>query len=135
MSGFLLDTNVLFELIKPKPHGNVRRWIEETDESILFLSVLTLGRLETALCASARDRAGDGWNHGCKWTYARAFKAGSCSSTKGSRTDGERFQRLLRPKASRSPWLTASSPQPRCTTTSLLSPGTARMWLGPAFRP
>jgi predicted nucleic acid-binding protein len=44
MSGFLLDTNFLSELIKPKPDGNVRRWIEETDESILFLSVLTLGR-------------------------------------------------------------------------------------------
>ncbi|MEO8371509.1 MAG: type II toxin-antitoxin system VapC family toxin [Candidatus Solibacter sp.] len=45
MSGFLLDTNVVSELIKPKPDENVVRWIEETDESILFLSVLTLGEI------------------------------------------------------------------------------------------
>jgi toxin FitB len=49
MSGFLLDTNVLSELIKPKPDGNVLRWIEETDESILFLSVLTLGEIRNGI--------------------------------------------------------------------------------------
>ena len=45
MSGFLLDTNVISELVKPKPDDRVRRWIEETDESILFLTVLTLGEI------------------------------------------------------------------------------------------
>ena len=45
MSGFLLDTNVVSELIKPKPDENVVRWVEQTDESILFLSVLTLGEI------------------------------------------------------------------------------------------
>jgi toxin FitB len=49
VSGFLLDTNVVSELIKPKPDGNVRRWIEETDESILFLSVLTLGEIRNGI--------------------------------------------------------------------------------------
>lgn len=45
MTGFLLDTNVISELVKPKPDDRVRRWIEETDESILFLTVLTLGEI------------------------------------------------------------------------------------------
>jgi len=45
VTGFLLDTNVISELVKPKPDDRVRRWIEETDESILFLSVLTLGEI------------------------------------------------------------------------------------------
>lgn len=45
MSGFLLDTNVVSELITPKPDRNVIRWVEETDESILFLSVLTLSEI------------------------------------------------------------------------------------------
>lgn len=45
MSGFLLDTNVVSELIRPTPDDNVIRWVEETDESILFLSVLTLGEI------------------------------------------------------------------------------------------
>ena len=45
MSGFLLGTNVVSELIRPKPDNNVLRWVDETDESILFLSVLTLGEI------------------------------------------------------------------------------------------
>ncbi len=49
MNGFLLDTNVISELIKPKPDANVVRWIEETDESILFLSVLTLGEIRDGI--------------------------------------------------------------------------------------
>ena len=49
MSGFLLDTNVLSELIKPKPDDNVLRWIEETDESLLSLSVLTLGEIRKGI--------------------------------------------------------------------------------------
>ena len=49
MNGFLLDSNVISELIKPKPDANVVRWIEETDESILFLSVLTLGEVRNGI--------------------------------------------------------------------------------------
>lgn len=49
MSGFLLDTNVISELIKPEPHGNVVSWINDTDESILFLSVLTLGEIRNGI--------------------------------------------------------------------------------------
>jgi predicted nucleic acid-binding protein len=49
VTGFLLDTNVIFELIRPEPDDQVRRWIEETDESILFLSVLTLGEIRNGV--------------------------------------------------------------------------------------
>ena len=49
MSGFLLDTNVVSELVKPKPDANVVRWVEETDESILFLIVLTLGEIRIGI--------------------------------------------------------------------------------------
>ncbi len=49
MSGFLLDTNVISELVRPKPDDQVLRWIEETDESILFLSVLTLGEIRNGV--------------------------------------------------------------------------------------
>lgn len=45
MNGFLLDTNVISELVKPEPDANVVRWIEETDESLLFLSVITIGEI------------------------------------------------------------------------------------------
>ena len=49
MSGFLLDTNVVSELVRPKPDDKVLRWVEETDESILFLSVLTLGEIRNGV--------------------------------------------------------------------------------------
>lgn len=49
MSGFLLDTNVISEVTRPKPNANVARWLEATDESGLFLSVLTLGEIRNGV--------------------------------------------------------------------------------------
>ena len=49
MSGFLLDTNVVSELVSPKPNDKVLRWVEQTDESILFLSALTLGEIRNGV--------------------------------------------------------------------------------------
>lgn len=49
MNGFLLDTNVISELVRREPDANVVRWIEETDESILFLSVITIGEIRNGV--------------------------------------------------------------------------------------
>ena len=43
MSGFLLDTNVISELVRPRPEPKVKTWIDATNENLLYLSVLTLG--------------------------------------------------------------------------------------------
>ena len=56
MSGFLLDTNVVSELVKPKPYPNVVQWMEATDENLLYLSVLTLGEIRKGI-ASLPDGA------------------------------------------------------------------------------
>jgi len=53
VSGFLLDTNVVSELIKAKPEPRVAAWIEATDESLLYLSVLTLGEIRKGVVALA----------------------------------------------------------------------------------
>jgi len=45
MSGFLLDTNCISELVRSKPEPRVLQWIEAADESLLYLSVLTLGEI------------------------------------------------------------------------------------------
>jgi toxin FitB len=45
VNGFLLDTNVISELAKPRPDANVVAWISSIDESLLCLSVLTLGEI------------------------------------------------------------------------------------------
>jgi len=49
VSGFLIDTNVISELIKPRPDPKVRNWIDATDESLLFLSVLTVGEIRKGI--------------------------------------------------------------------------------------
>jgi len=56
VSGFLLDTNIISELVKPKPEANVTEWIENTDESLLYLSVLTLGEIRRGIAALPQSR-------------------------------------------------------------------------------
>ena len=51
MSGFLLDTNVVSELVKPRPAPGVTGWIDATDELLLHLSVLTLGEIRQGIAA------------------------------------------------------------------------------------
>ena len=45
MSGFLLDTNCISELIRSNPEPRVMDWMRAADESLLYLSVLTLGEI------------------------------------------------------------------------------------------
>lgn len=42
---YLLDTNVISEVVRPKPNANVIKWLKNTDDSSLFISVLTLGEV------------------------------------------------------------------------------------------
>jgi predicted nucleic acid-binding protein len=46
---YLLDTNVVSELRKPKPHGAVLAWFSGMDESRLFLSAVTLGEIQAGI--------------------------------------------------------------------------------------
>jgi toxin FitB len=64
MSGFLLDTNCISELIRPEPDLRLLSWIEAADEDLLYLSVLTLGEIRkgiTALPASKRRVRLESW--------------------------------------------------------------------------
>ncbi len=58
MSGFLLDTNIISELRTPRPEPRVLAWMEAADESLLYLSVLTLGEIRrgAALLAQGKRR-------------------------------------------------------------------------------
>ena len=67
MSGFLLDTNVISELVRPRPDPHVAQWLDSTDEELLFLSVLTLGEIRkgiTTLTDPARKMKLEGWLSG-----------------------------------------------------------------------
>jgi toxin FitB len=49
VSGFLLDTNVVSELMKTRPNRHVSAWVESTAESLLYLSVLTIGEVRKGI--------------------------------------------------------------------------------------
>jgi toxin FitB len=46
---YLLDTNVVSELRKPRPHGAVVAWVNDQQEEQLFLSAVTLGVLQAGI--------------------------------------------------------------------------------------
>lgn len=46
---YLLDTNVVSELRKPRPHGAVVAWIDRTPDEDLHLSAVTLGELQAGV--------------------------------------------------------------------------------------
>ena len=49
MPGFLLDTNVVSELIRPRSDPRVVAWVDATPESLLHLSVITLGEIRKGI--------------------------------------------------------------------------------------
>jgi predicted nucleic acid-binding protein len=55
---YLLDTNVVSELRKPKPHGAVLAWLGKLQESQIYLSAVTIGELQTGV-ERTRDRDPD----------------------------------------------------------------------------
>lgn len=46
---YLLDTNVVSELRKPRPHGAVVAWIEGVADADLYLSAVTLGEIQAGI--------------------------------------------------------------------------------------
>ena len=56
MSGFLLDTNCVSELVRVKPEPHMLEWMEAAEETLLFLSVLTLGEIRKGLAALPQGR-------------------------------------------------------------------------------
>lgn len=47
--GYLLDTNVVSELRKPRPHGGVLAWIQSVDDADLYLSSVTIGEIQAGI--------------------------------------------------------------------------------------
>ena len=45
MSGFLVDTNIISEVLRPAPDARVAVWSQEVSKYLLFLSVVSTGEL------------------------------------------------------------------------------------------
>ena len=48
-TAYLLDTNVVSELRKPRPHGAVLAWLNSQDDADLHLSAVTLGEIQAGI--------------------------------------------------------------------------------------
>jgi len=46
---YLLDTGVVSELRKPRPHGAVLAWLESIDDAQLHLSAVTVGEIQAGI--------------------------------------------------------------------------------------
>ena len=57
MDRYLLDTNIVSELRKGRPHGAVLAWLGNQDENQLFLSAVTLGELQAGIEITRRQDA------------------------------------------------------------------------------
>ena len=51
MGGFLLDTNCISEIVRGKPEARVLDCMGSADESLLYLSVLTLGEIRKEIAS------------------------------------------------------------------------------------
>ena len=57
MTRYLLDTNVISELRKSKPHGAVVAWLESLDAEQIFISSVTMGELQAGVELTRRQDA------------------------------------------------------------------------------
>ena len=49
MKQYVLDTNVISEMRKPKPHGAVAAWVQSVPADRVFLAAVTLAELQTGI--------------------------------------------------------------------------------------
>jgi toxin FitB len=46
---YLLDTNVVSELRRPRPHGGVLAWLRNLRDSDIYISAVTIGELQAGI--------------------------------------------------------------------------------------
>lgn len=54
---YLLDTNVVSELRKPRPHGAVLAWLQGVDDTQLHLSAVTIGDIQAGVESTRQQDA------------------------------------------------------------------------------
>ena len=55
---YLLDTNVLSELRRPRPNPSVLRWVRSVSQSRLHLSAVTIGEIQVGIEMTRRQDVG-----------------------------------------------------------------------------
>jgi len=52
---YLLDTNVISETRRQRPHGGVLAWLESVDNSALYISAVSAGEIQTGIEITRRQ--------------------------------------------------------------------------------
>ncbi|KGF66854.1 recombinase [Hoeflea sp. BAL378] len=59
---FLLDTNVLSEVTRPRPDARVLQWLDELDEDRSFISVVSIAEIRRGVALMDKGRKRDALN-------------------------------------------------------------------------
>jgi toxin FitB len=72
-NGWLIDTNVLSETLRPQPDERVMDWLAEVDAQKCYISVLTLGELRKGVLKLPTGRQRERLTHWMDNTLAQWF--------------------------------------------------------------
>src|ERR1700730_6089007 len=97
MTGYLLDTNVVSELIKPSPDALVAAWIRATEETDLHLSVLTFAEIRYGIEKLPQGAVANGCAAGWTRISPTVSRAASWASTAPSANCGVSSWRAASP--------------------------------------
>lgn len=56
MTRYLLDTNIISDLVKPRPSASLLRWMAAREDRELFISALTLAEIERGILGMPAGR-------------------------------------------------------------------------------
>jgi toxin FitB len=71
--GWLIDTNVLSETLRPAPNAQVMSWLDSVEPEKCFVSVLTLGELRRGVLKLSAGRQRQRLSHWMDDTLAQWF--------------------------------------------------------------
>lgn len=74
---YILDTNVISELIARHPNEQVVAWVDAQEPTTVYLTVITIGELQRGSPNSRRHRAKSASKPGCVMTYWCALMGNS----------------------------------------------------------
>jgi predicted nucleic acid-binding protein len=92
---YLLDTNVVSELISKKPNKKVVEWLDHLDPNIVYLSVITIGEIRKGIEKLPQSKRKDSINEWLQWDLLNRFQGRILEiTTKVMLTWGELIGRL-----------------------------------------
>jgi predicted nucleic acid-binding protein len=85
---YLLDTKVIFELRKPRPHGAVLAWLQAVDNANLQLASVSLGEIQAGIEITREQDAAIALVHGLTVvTHRQGLRRFRCGTVQSLRVN------------------------------------------------